>query len=131
MRYLLDTNICIAIIHRPDPELVKKFSQCDPKDFALCSIVKAELIYGARKSQRITENLNVLETFFAPFESLPFDDRAAVFYGLNRAILEKSGTPIGGNDLLIASIALAHDTIVLTRNTGEFSRVPGIKVESW
>lgn len=119
------------MIHRPEPELVKKFSQCDPKDFVLCSIVKAELIYGARKSQHVTENLSLLNSFFAPMESLPFDDRAAAFYGLNRTILAKSGTPIGGHDLFIASIALAHDTIVLTRNIGEFSRVPGLKVESW
>ncbi len=131
MKYLLDTNICIAIIHRPDAELLKKFSQYDPKDFALCSIVKGELLYGARKSQRVNENLKVLESFFSPFESLLFDDKAAEFYGLNRAILAKMGTTIGVNDLLISSIALAHDATVLTRNISEFSRVPGMKVESW
>jgi tRNA(fMet)-specific endonuclease VapC len=131
MKYLLDTNICIAIIHRPDADLIKKFSQCDPKAFALCSIVKGELNYGARKSQRVSENLKVLETFFAPFESLPFDDRAAEFYGLNRAMLDMSGTPIGVNDLMISSIALAHDVTVLTRNFDEFSRVPGLKIERW
>lgn len=131
MKYLLDTNICIAIIHRPEADLITRFSQCNPKDFFLCSIVKGELIYGARKSQRVNENLKVLETFFAPFESLPFDDRAAEFYGLNRAILAKSGTPIGVNDLLISSIALAHDVTVMTRNIGAFSRIPGMKIESW
>lgn len=131
MRYLLDTNICIAIIHRPDLDLISRFSQFKPSDFALCSVVKGELIYGARKSPRVTENLQVLETFFAPFESLAFDDKAAEFYGINRMILAKSGTPIGTNDLFICSIALAHDLTVLTRNFSEFSRVPGLKVERW
>jgi len=106
MKYLLDTNICIAIIHRPEPTLISRFSQFNPTDFTLCSVVKAELISGARKSPRVTENLQVLEKFFRPFQSLSFDDRAAEFYGINRAILNRSGTSIGANDLLITSIAL-------------------------
>ena len=131
MRYLLDTNICIALVHRPEPALKLKLAGKRPQDLVLCSIVKAELLYGARKSQRVAENLKELEAFFAPFDSIPFDDRAADFYGTTRAILAKAGTPIGTNDLLIAGVALAHDLVVVTRNRKEFARVPGLRVEIW
>lgn len=131
MRYLLDTNICIALIHRPEPALKERLVQKRPQDLVLCSVVKAELLYGARNSQRVAENLNELEAFFAPFESLPFDDKAAAFYGANRALLAKGGTPIGANDLFIASIALANDLTVVTRNRKEFARVPGLRIENW
>ncbi len=131
MRYLLDTNICIALVHRPEPALKKKLAEKRPRDLVLCSIVKAELLYGARKSQRVAENLKELDAFFAPFDSLPFDDKAADFYGTIRALLAQAGTPIGDNDLLIAGVALAHDLVVVTRNRKEFARVPGLRLESW
>lgn len=85
----------------------------------------------SRRSQRVSENLQRLEQFFASFESLPFDDKAAEFYGVHRALLAKGGTPVGINDLLLASIALAHDHTIVTRNTKEFGRVPGLRLESW
>jgi tRNA(fMet)-specific endonuclease VapC len=110
---------------------VEKIRQLKPTDFSLCSIVKAELLYGARKSQQVEKNMSLLMKFFAQFLSHHFDDIAAEFYGTNRAILEKSGSPIGEADLLISSIALAHNLTVLTRNHGEFTRVPGLKVETW
>lgn len=131
MRRLLDTNTCIAYLHKGEPEIVQKFAQAKPRELMLCSVVKAELLFGARKSLRVAENLDKLGRFFASFESLPFDDRAADFYGTTRALLAKAGTPIGVNDLLIASIALAHDLTVVTRNTKEFTRVPGLRVEAW
>ncbi len=131
MKFLFDTNICIAILKNSELPLVQKLRSHKPKDFALCSIVKAELLYGARKSQKIVKNLSLLGKLFAQFSSLPFDDQAAEFYGTNRTILEKAGTPIGEADLLISSIALAHDLAVITRNQGEFVRVPGLKVEVW
>lgn len=131
MKYLLDTNICIALVHRPEPDLIKRISKMHPEDFVVCSVVKAEMQYGARNSQRVSSNLSRLESFFAPFESLPFDDRASSFYGINRALLSKAGTPIGGNDLMIASIAQANDATVITRNKSEFSRIPGLKFEVW
>lgn len=131
MKRLLDTNICIAYLHRAEQDVVQKFAQMKPRDLVLCSVVKAELLYGARRSQRVNENLQRLTQFFANFESLPFDDKAADFYGANRALLANGGTPIGVNDLLIASIALAHDLAVVTRNTSEFMRVPSLRLESW
>ena len=131
MERLLDTNICIAYLHRAEQDVIQKFAQRKPRELVLCSIVKAELLYGARRSKRVSENLQRLEQFFASFESLPFDDKAADFYGANRAVLASGGTPIGINDLFIASIALAHDLTVVTRNTREFARVPGLRLEVW
>lgn len=129
--YLLDANICIGLLKGKDSHLISRFSEKPPTDFVLCSVVKAELLYGARYSERISDNLALLENFFSQFESFAFDDKAAEFYGINRAILTKAGTPIGANDLLIASIALANALTVLTRNHKEFLRVPGLSVETW
>ena len=131
VRRLLDSNICIAYLHRGDPRVVQKLAQLKPRDVVLCSIVKAELLYGARHSQRVQENLERLTKFFTNFESLTFDDISAGFNGSNRALLTQAGTPIGAHDLLIASIALAHDLVVVTRNTSEFMRIPALRLESW
>jgi tRNA(fMet)-specific endonuclease VapC len=90
--------------------------------------VKAELIFGASKSAKVHENLERLEQFFQPFQSLPFDDSAAVHYGQLRAVLEREGRPVGANDMMIASIALAYDVTLMTRNMRKFSRIAGLRV---
>lgn len=131
MRYLLDTNICISILKNSDNSIIQKLKSHSPNEFVICSVVKAELLYGARKSQFIEKNLILLSQFFKQFQSLPFDDLAAEFYGTQRAILEKAGTPIGNADLFISSIALAYDLTVLTRNQKEFIRVQGLRLEAW
>jgi tRNA(fMet)-specific endonuclease VapC len=131
LKYLLDTNICIALLKNNDAGLVQKIKDHSPDNFVLCSIVKAELLFGARKSQNVEKNLLLLSKFFAQFSSYPFDDNSAEYYGVNRAILEKSGEPIGEADLLISSVALANNYTVITRNYREFIRVPGLKVEVW
>ncbi|GMU53195.1 MAG: hypothetical protein AMXMBFR33_23410 [Candidatus Xenobia bacterium] len=131
MSYLLDTNICIRFLNGTDSDLAKRLLDCPPDELFLCSIVKAELLYGARKSDRVADNLLRLERFFAALESLPFSDDAASQYGLLRAQLERSGELIGANDMLIASIALAWDLTLATRNVRELSRVPGLRVERW
>jgi tRNA(fMet)-specific endonuclease VapC len=95
------------------------------------SEVKAEFLYGARRSGRPEANLELLRRFFEPFASLPFDDRCADEYGRLRLELERVGRPIGPNDLLIAATARAHDLVLVSRNTKEFQRVPGLRLESW
>ncbi len=131
MSFLLDTNACIALLKGTDADLAKRLRVSKPEQFKLCSPVKAELFYGARKSERVNDNLALLTKFFEPFESFTFDDSAAEQYGIVRAILSRSGNPIGSNDLLIASIALAHDLTLLTKNLREFVKVPGLRTESW
>jgi tRNA(fMet)-specific endonuclease VapC len=128
--HLLDTNIWIAVANG-EPGAVARLKQLSPEQVATCSIVNAELMFGVRKSRRVEENLQGFRRLLEPFVSFPFDDRAAEHYGMARAALERAGTPIGANDLLIASIALANDCLLVTRNNGEFQRVAGLRVESW
>lgn len=96
-----------------------------------CSIVKAELLYGALKSARPDRNVGRLRPFFNRFVSLPFDDASAEEYGQIRVALEMAGTPIGSNDLCIAAIARTNDLALVTHNTDEFSRVDELRLEDW
>lgn len=131
MIYLLDTNVCIHLLNQRHTPIAQRFRQHNPADIALCSVVKAELFDGAQRSQRREANLQTLRTFFAPLASLTFDDAAAEHYGQIRADLLAQGLPIGANDFLIAAIARAHDATLVTHNTAEFSRVPGLRLEDW
>jgi len=89
------------------------------------------LFYGAAKSANPEKTLTKQHTFLDLLASFPFDDMAAEKYSMIRAHLERQGTPIGTNDLMIASIALARDLTLVTHNTREFSRVPNLKIEDW
>ena len=132
MIYLLDTNVCVSYLRGTDRErLETRLSAINFGDIALCSVVKAELLYGAARSQQPEQNHAQLQRFFSGFPSLSFDDDAAAAYGTLRAALETSGTPIGPNDLMIAAIALASGLVLVTHNSAEFSRVPGLQVEDW
>ena len=131
MRYLLDTNICIAYLNGRSLNVKRNFLQNSPSDIFLCSVVKAELIYGAMKSQKVEQNIEKLEQFFKQFSSLPFDDDSSKIYGKVRANLEKLGNIIGPNDLLIASVALANDMTLVTNNIGEFERVEELNIVDW
>lgn len=82
MRFLLDTNTCIGYLTGRSPSIAARLPSTSPGDIAMCSIVKAELLYGARKSTRVEENIARLSTFFAPFVCLAFDDSAAEQYGV-------------------------------------------------
>jgi tRNA(fMet)-specific endonuclease VapC len=131
MSYLLDSNVCIHLLNGRHPVLIQRFRQYSPEKTVLCSMVKGELLRGALRSQRVELNLERLAIFFAPLESLPFDDSAAEHFGRIGADLLKRGTPIGPNDLIIAATALAHQVTLVTHNTAEFSRVPGLRMEDW
>jgi tRNA(fMet)-specific endonuclease VapC len=93
------------------------------------SIVKAELHYGALRSNNPPQALAKLAEFLAPFQSLPFHDQCAADYGRIRARLAQTGSLIGPNDLLIAAIAVVHGAILVTHNTREFRRVEGLAIE--
>ena len=131
MSILLDTNICIAYLSGTVKNVQKRLLSRTPDEICLCSVVKAELLYGARNSTNVAANMARLERFFAPLPSLPFDDEAADWYGSIRAQLKREGTPIGSNDLMIAAIARARDAKIVTRNQSEFRRVIGLQVEVW
>ncbi len=93
--------------------------------------MRAELEHGARRSDRVEENLQRVRAFCAPMRSLTFDDEAAERYGLIRVQLEREGRVIGANDLLIAAIGLTADATLVTKNADEFRRVPGLRLEVW
>jgi len=131
MRRLLDTNICVPMINRSDASLAKRLLSSDPASIVLCSVVRAELAFGARNSKRVAENLDRVEQFCSAFESVPFGDDAADTYGELRAQLRREGRPIGANDLMIAAIAVAERLTLVTRNVGEFKRVPKLAIEAW
>jgi tRNA(fMet)-specific endonuclease VapC len=131
VRFLLDTNTCIGIINGSSPGLLARQRVIPASQIRLCSPVKAELWFGAAKSSKRLLSEQKLTLFFSRFRSMPFDDEAARRYGVIRADLEARGTPIGPNDLLIAAIALASDLTLVTHNVGEFSRVPGLRLEDW
>ena len=129
--YLLDTNACIRILNGTSPSLAERLRFVPRSQLRLSSVVKAELLYGARKSSRVAENLRLLERFFNTIASLPFDDGCAEEYGLLREELDRAGTPIGANDLLIAATARAHHAVLVTLNVREFSRVADLRLEDW
>lgn len=131
MKYLLDTNICIGLLNNKDPIFLTKLKKLSPDDVFLCSIVRAELIFGAKKSSHREKNEKKLKIFFNEFVCLPFNDQSAESYGEIRSYLEKSGNPIGSNDLLIAATAIAYDLILITRNVREFSKISSLKITEW
>ena len=129
--YLLDTNVCIALLNGRPVSVAARLRVHSPVEIRLSSVVKAELYYGARHSSRVAENLTLLHRFFEPYVCLPFDDRCAEHYGQIRADLARDGTPIGPNDLMIAATARANELTLVTHNVREFERVVGLPVEDW
>ena len=103
----------------------------NPENIYLCSVVKAELYYGAIKSKYQNQNILKIDRFAEKFISLSFDDSASLIYGGIRAELESKGIPIGPNDLMIASIAIANNLILVTNNTKEFGRIQKLSLENW
>jgi tRNA(fMet)-specific endonuclease VapC len=131
MKYLLDTNTCVRHLNRRSPAIIEKLASLPPDEIAVCSVVKAELFYGAQKSEQPIRTFHLQQEFLNQFVSLAFDDRAADIFAQIRAKLEAAGTPIGPYDMQIAAIALVHNLIVITHNVREFGRVVGLQIEDW
>lgn len=136
MNYMLDTNTCIYLMTDRHPErqsrILAQLDKLAPDEsLVLSSIVAFELSYGAQKGRWRKANLALLEEFLLDFIVAPFDEKAAHIGGTIRTELEKKGHPIGPMDTLIAAHAVSLDIPLVTHNVGEFSRVPGLKVENW
>jgi len=129
MRYLLDTNAVIALSNNIDGNLSRRARRVPPHDIAVSSIVMQELYFGAHKSRRQRQNLAVADAL--QFDVIEFDRDDARQAGEIRAFLAAQGTPIGPYDVLIAGQAVARNAILVTRNTREFARVPGLRIENW
>lgn len=131
MRYLLDTNVCVRFLNGRSAAVRDRLLATATEDIAVCSVVKAELFYGAMRSANPSRTLERQQAFLSRFISLPFGDESAILFGRVRAQLAGAGTPIGPYDLQIASIALANNLTLITHNTREFQRVEGLLLEDW
>lgn len=128
--YLLDTNVLSDLMSRPAGPAARRLAAVGEDAVVTSVVVAGELRYGAvkRGSPRLTGRV---EALLAELPVLPLAPPADAAYGRLRAALEAAGTPIGGNDMLIAAHALALGRVVVTANMGEFGRVPGLAVEDW
>lgn len=127
---LLDTNICIDVINARPAAVLERFRRYRMGEIGICSVVAAELAYGVAKSGS-SRNRQALELFLAPLVILPFDEPAIWVYGELRADLERRGTPIGSLDTMIAAHALSQQAPLITNNTREFAKVPGLQLDNW
>ncbi|MCL2142988.1 MAG: type II toxin-antitoxin system VapC family toxin [Methanomassiliicoccaceae archaeon] len=131
MKYYLDTSVIIPFINGSDSEFKDKMSAIPVCDIKIPSMVNGELITGAYKVKDIKKEMDIITGFVNMFEVIPFDLNASVVYGRIRADLEKKGKRIGSNDLIIAATVLSRGGTLVTKNTKEFSRVEGLRIEDW
>ena len=131
MKYFLDTNICIFLINKKFPKMSEYYLKQSPLDIYISTVVLSELVYGVQKSKLREQNLSNLKVFLSEINLVPLDDMAAFIAGQIRADIDRAGTPVGGNDILIAATTLANEGILVTNNTREFSRIPNLKLVDW
>ncbi len=131
MKLLLDTNICIYLIKKKPPSVLRQFDAYAAGTIGISSITVAKMEFGVQKSRNPLQNQQALKQFLLPLVILDFDQEAARAYGKLRASLEARGRLIGALDMLIAAHALSQSLPLATNNVREFSRVPGLKVLNW
>jgi tRNA(fMet)-specific endonuclease VapC len=131
MKWMLDTNICIDIITQRPQQVLDRFQGHTVGDIGVSVVTLAELEYGVSASSRPARNREALNQFVSPLEVAAFDRNATAAYGRLRAALKKKGQMIGSLDLLIAAHAVSLDVRLVTHNSREFARVPGLKTEDW
>lgn len=129
--YYLDTNTCVYFLNGKYESVRTKLLATSPREIAIPSLVKAELILGAYKSKKREANIEKVERFLEPFGIVPFDDEMTYVYAEIRSDIEKKGAMIGPNDLIIAAIVKHQNGILVTNNVSEFKRVKGLLLENW
>ena len=130
-RYLLDTNICIYIAKGHPLAVRQHFEKHTLQELAMSTITVGELRFGAEKSQSRARALATIDQLVQMIQPCALPMAAAEHYGHVRATLQQQGQPIGNNDLWLAAHALAEGWTLVTNNTREFTRVPGLRVENW
>ncbi len=133
IEYLLDTNACIQLLRGRSLSLEARATREGMSRIAICSVVLSKLLYGVEQSaaSRRAENGKLVVERHRLFRSLPFDDMAAEKCAAIRAVRARKGQPIGPNDAMIAAITVSSGLTLVTHNTSEFSRVPGLSIEDW
>lgn len=129
-RYLLDTNIISDLVRNPRGSIAARIADVGEETVCTSIIVAGELRYGAAKkgSARLSSQVDAI---LGALTTLNLEPDADAHYGALRAKLEKAGTTIGANDMLIAAHALSTGAILVTDNEREFSRVEGLHLENW
>jgi tRNA(fMet)-specific endonuclease VapC len=130
-RHLLDSNVWILHWKNPAGKIAQRLAKFRSDELATCSIVRAELLHGAKKYGNAIARAHKVTIALSALDSLPFDDESADQFATIKHDLELRGVVIGPYDLQIAAICLQHDLTLVTNNVGEFSRVPGLRVEDW
>ena len=129
--YLLDTNVCICFMKNTYPRLTQRLLSHSPSELLISSLTVLELEYGAEKSNWGDRTRQKMALFLAPFTILPFETNDALSAARIHAYLERHGIIIGAYDIQIAAQGLSRGLTVVTHNTGEFSRIPELKLEDW
>ncbi|MGJ3251824.1 MAG: type II toxin-antitoxin system VapC family toxin [Elainellaceae cyanobacterium] len=130
MSYLLDTDICIYWLKGREAVRQNILSQ-SWNTLAICVITVAELYYGAYNSQRVDTNLAKAEQFIAGLQVLSLEMASLKVYGKLKSQLRQAGQPLADLDLLIASIALAHNRVLVTNNLRHYERIPDLQLQNW
>lgn len=129
--FCLDTNIWSYLLRTPNEALVRNLKKHTSAELCLTELIRAELLFGARRSSKSKALTQRIEQLLSPYPRLPFGAEAAVHYAEIRTLLEKKGTPISPNDLIIAATARAANAVLITANHREFSRIPGLECQDW
>jgi len=130
LRNMLDTNLCVRVL-RDRPQGLRPRFNAEADTLCISTVTLTELLHGAAKSARPTENRQAVENFTARLTVLSFDGDAAAHAAEIRADLDRREMPIGAYDLLIAGHARSRGLVVITGNPGEFQRVDGLRSEDW
>ena len=128
--FLMDTNICIYAMKGTFPSLGQRLLE-EQKSIFVSSVTVGELEYGAAKSRWGERTRQIFQAFLANYEIIPFDEMDAIYFGKLRAELTSRSTPIGVYDAMIGAQGVARNLVVVTHNTKEFCRIPGLRVEDW
>jgi len=129
MRYMLDTDTCIFAMAQHS-RVMQHVRSHRSSELTVSAITESELRFGVAKSGQ-PHKLDGLERWMMRWQVLDLTSIEAEVYAGVRAMLERAGEPIGPLDTLIAAHAIAQDLILVTNNTREFRRVPGLRVENW
>ncbi|MCL2785653.1 MAG: type II toxin-antitoxin system VapC family toxin [Methanomassiliicoccaceae archaeon] len=130
MKYFLDTNVIIDMFNTRDQRLADKIRYTPAKDIKIPALVKGELLHGIQNNPH-SKKADDLRVLFSTYEIVPFDSDVAEEYAKIRYEMMSKGELIGPNDMIIAATVLSNGGILVTNNTEEFSRVPGLRTANW
>jgi len=129
--FLIETSTCVSILRKRLPRTVRRLHKAGIDALAISSISAAELYHGAAKSREPGQETRRIQELLTLIKPIEFSSTAALAYGFVRSTLERTGQAIGPFDMLIAAHALSEDAVLVTGNTREFARVPGLTLEDW